>query len=557
MTPATPPSFAVSTAHPRPAALVVINPSGNRSKVLISSTPYQIGRQSENQLTLRDNRISRAHARIVYDNGYYIEDLGSRHGTFVNGERIEKRLLHSADRIEFGFDDCYKLLFLFDDDEIGRLLQQIQTGQPLGGSGATNLGKLRAMVEVARTLHNNFGASEVLASVVDAALTITNTSQGYLVLYNSEPGEQRRLEVRVARDASGRPMDQAVPSIGLDELRATLQQRRDFLAFSLPLPSTGGSAITVPLVRIRSGSAEETHIVSATSNIVGILFLEGSVADLSQGSAELLQTLALEASTVMENARLMEEERAKQRMEEELDIARQIQQSLLPSTLPSQGWFRAAGSSVPSHQVGGDYFDIREIAPDCWSTVVADVSGKGVSSAILASLLQGAFLAASPDPAAMPDLISRINRYVLERAKGEKYATIFYALLNSAGRLCWVNAGHCTPILVKPDGRWALLETNGLPVGMIEPAQFIVHQAQLERHDKIVLYSDGLTDAQNLDGQFFGSRRVREAVQRHAAGDCRQLHDHLAEEVGTFTEGGFAGDDITIVVLEYLPQTPA
>lgn len=540
----------MTAAQPRPAALVVINPSGNRNKVLISSTPFQMGRQSENQLTLRDNRISRAHARIVYDNGYYIEDLGSRHGTFVNGERVTRRVLRSSDRIEFGFEDSYKLLFLFDDDEIGRLLQQIQTGQSLV-TGGTNLSKLRAMVEVARTLQNSFATNEVLASVVDAALTITNTTRGYLILR-----ENGHLKIRVARDQTGRPIEGGGPQVPLDVLEAALNRRRDFLTVSVPLPD-GRTAVTVPLVRVRSGDAEETHLVSTGDNTVGLLFLEGGQLDLESGSGELLQTLALEASTVLENARLLDEEREKQRMDEELNIAKQIQQSLLPDTLPSEGWFRAAGSSIPSHQVGGDYFDIRHIAPDCWSTVVADVSGKGVSSAILASLLQGAFLSASPDPALMPDLIGRINHYVLERAKGEKYATILYALLNESGSLSWVNAGHCTPIVVKPDGRWGLLDTNGLPVGMIQAAQFVVHQIQIEPRDKIVFYSDGLTDAQNLDGQFFTSRRVRDVVQLNAALDCKQLHDKLLDAMRVFIDGGLASDDITVVVIEYLPQTPA
>jgi len=454
--------------------------------------------------------------------------------------------LRSSDRIEFGFEDSYKLLFLFDDDEIGRLLQQIQTGQSLV-AGGTNLSKLRAMVEVARTLQNSFATNEVLAAVVDAALTITNTTRGYLILR-----EDGHLKVRVSRDQSGRPIDMAGPKVGLDALEAALKSRRDFLTVSVPLPD-GQTALTVPLVRVRSGDAEETHVVSTGDNTVGMLFLEGGQVDLSHGSGELLQTLALEASTVLENARLLDEERTKQRMDEELAIARQIQQSLLPDTLPSEGWFRAAGSSIPSHQVGGDYYDIRMIDDDCWSTVVADVSGKGVSSAILASLLQGAFLSASSDPAQMPELISRINRYVLERAKGEKYATILYALMNSDGLLSWVNAGHCTPIVVKPDGRWGLLDTNGLPVGMIEAAQFSVHQLRLEPRDKIVFYSDGLTDAQNLDAQFFGSRRVRDVVQTHAASDCKQLLENLLEAVRSFTEGGFASDDITVVVLEYLP----
>ena len=382
----------MTPTQPRPAALVVINPSGNRTKVLIGATPFQMGRQSDNHLALRDNRISRAHARIVYDNGYHIEDLDSRHGTFVNGERVTRKMLRSSDRIEFGFEDSYKLLFLFDDDEIGRLLQQMQTGQSLV-AGGTNLSKLRAMVEVARTLQNSFAASEVLAAVVDAALTITNTTRGYLILR-----VDGHLKVRVARDQSGRQIENGAPKVGLETLESALASRREFLTVSVPLPD-GETALTVPLVRVRAGDAEETHVVSTGDNTVGMLFLEGGEIDLSHGSGELLQTLALEASTILENARLLEEERNKLRMDEELTIARQIQQSLLPDTLPSDGWFRAAGCSIPSHQVGGDYFDIRLIAPDCWSTVVADVSGKGVSSAILASLLQGAFLSASADPA--------------------------------------------------------------------------------------------------------------------------------------------------------------
>ena len=113
-------------------------------------------------------------------------------------------------------------------------------------------------------------------------------------------------------------------------------------------------------------------------------------------------------------------------MEDELKIARTIQQGLLPAALPSTGWFRAAGSSIPSTQVGGDYFDVRQVSPDVWAAVVADVSGKGVSSALLASLLQGSFLMASADPWHVESIMTRLNTFLLERTRGEKYATIFY-----------------------------------------------------------------------------------------------------------------------------------
>lgn len=536
---------------PRPAALVVVNPSGNRTRVTLHRTPFIIGRQADCDLVLRDNRVSRNHARIVVENGvYYIEDMGSRHGICINGETVVRQLLKSSDRIDFGFDDSYKLVFLYDDDELSRLLQQIQTGQAQVNGGA-NLSKLRAVVEVARTLHNSLAIEEVLAAVVDAAITITNTERGFLFL---RPRKDEPLEVKIARDNRGMPLDKAVqPSVTAAQVEASVKTRREFLTVNLTLAS-GDSAVAVPLVRARAENIEETQYLSRGEATAGVLVLEGGSPDLSQGSGELLQTLALEASTILENARLLEEERHKQRLQEQLEIARHIQQDMLPQSFPQDGWFRAMGSSIPSHTVGGDYFDLHRSADDYWTLVVADASGKGVGPAILASILQGAFLAAPPDPERMPELIARVNRYVCERAEGERYATLFYGLLHESGVFSWVNAGHCTPVVVKPDGRSALIDANGLPVGMIDGAQYTVQSASLDPGDKIVVYSDGLTDAQNLEGQFFGSRRVRRLIQDNALLDCRQLHDTLIESARAYTEGTFANDDITILVVEYMPH---
>ena len=216
--------------------------------------------------------------------------------------------------------------------------------------------------------------------------------------------------------------------------------------------------------------------------------------------------MALEASTILENARLLEEEREKQRIEEELKIAREIQQGLLPSELPSVGWFRVAGSSIASHQVGGDYFDVKQLGPDVWATVVADVSGKGVSSALLAALLQGAFLLACEDPDEIARMMSRINGFLNERTKGEKYATVFYCTIDRSGALHWANAAHPRPFLVRKHAEMTNLDTTGLPLGMLNIGQYEVRKMQLEPGDKIVIYSDGLSDSQNADGGFFDKK---------------------------------------------------
>jgi serine phosphatase RsbU (regulator of sigma subunit) len=372
----------------------------------------------------------------------------------------------------------------------------------------------------------------------------------------------------VARDQDGRqlpPEDLRVPT---SVIQRALHSRRDLLSMNFdPLAEQGvrpemsvaalelRSVVCIPLIQIRSGSSEETRMSTAAEATVGLLYLDSRVlpADLSAGNRELLQTLAMEASTILENARLMEEERGKVRMENELQVARGIQQGLLPASLPVDGWFRAAGSSQPSTQVGGDYFDVRRIRPDLWAAVVADVSGKGVSSALLAGLLQGVFLMASANPDDLEGMLSSLNWFLLERTHGEKYATIFYCTMNASGLLRYANAGHCAPFLVGLDGRLRKLHTSGMPVGMIEDVSVEAVEVQLTPGDKVVIYSDGLTETENAAAEFFGTEGLRACARDHFRSSAAELHDALLAAQDRFSEGGAVADDITVLVLEYAP----
>src|SRR3984885_4187497 len=146
----------------RAPALAVTNPSGNRSRMAIEPVPFLIGRQGENNLVLRDNRISRSHARISVANGeYVIEDLESRHGVFLNGQRVKRHVLQDGDRIDFGFPDSYRLAFTLKEDELNRVLGQMAAP---AGTGANNLSKLRSLVEVARALQSSLSTNDVLAA---------------------------------------------------------------------------------------------------------------------------------------------------------------------------------------------------------------------------------------------------------------------------------------------------------------------------------------------------------------------------------------------------------
>lgn len=548
---------------PRPATLVVINPSGNRTRVPVKQIPFNIGRHSENHLVLRDNRASRNHARIVYEsNEYYVEDLKSSHGVFVNGTRVSRQRLYAADKIEFGFPDSYNLIFTFEDDEIQKLLDQFSAPKT-ASAGAGNLAKLRALVEVARALQNSLSTDDVLSAVVDAALAITGFERGFLLLSSGEGG----MEIRFARDRHGSQISRSDLQVPVERIQQALHQRRELLSMTFNPHSAElshnqtldgedlRSVVCVPLVRVRTASTDETCLITSKSDTVGVIYLDSlqEAVDLSHGNRELLQTLALEASTILENARLLEEERIKHRMEEELSIAREIQSSLLPRSLPQGGWFRAAGASIPSHEVGGDCFDVRQISPSVYSAVVTDVSGKGVSSALLAALLQGSFLLATDDPAGIEQMMSRMNLFLHERTEGEKYATVFYCTVARTGTLRWANAGHCTPFLLRQNREMLSLQTTGMPLGMLEEAEFGVQTLQLEPGDKIVAYSDGLTEAQNRKGQFFEAKRMRDLIRDHADTGAAELHSAMMREVDAFTAGAAQMDDITALVLEYRP----
>lgn len=557
-----------SPAAESQGALVVIDPNGRRIRVQLFPFPFKMGRAPNNHLVLRDSRVSRNHAQIVHADGHCVlEDLGSRHGVWVNGKRLVKpKTLEGSERIEFGVPDGYQIHFTRSGEELQRLLNRPVPADTTGRMGSSNLEKLRAVLEVGRSLQSSFSTDDVLNTVLDAALAVTGAERGFLMLFD----EAHELQVRSARAGGGgglspRDLPQGDLRVPRRLIQQALESRRDLFSMSfdptaLDERSPGNtiadlelrSVVCVPLVRVNLSGSAATQMLSMARANAGVLYMDSrlTAVDLAGGNRELLQTLAIEASTILENARLIEEERARQHIEEELDVARHIQQSLTPRFLPQEGWFVVCGSSESSHQVGGDYYDVVAIGPDTWSLVVADVSGKGVSSALLASFLQGAFLGASCTTD-IPEVLSRINTFLSDRAEHGKYATMFYSKLDSEGRLTYANAGHCAPLLVRADGQIEKLEATSMPVGLVPEASFQLEHRDLAPGDRIVLYTDGVTEAQNDAGEFFGRKRLRAAVARAGGATCPELHAAIQKAVLDFTAGAEQADDLTLVVVEY------
>jgi phosphoserine phosphatase RsbU/P len=543
------------------AALLVIAPNGSRSKVVIEPVPFRVGRHEDCNLVLLDARTSRMHAQIIRDGAnYFVEDTGSRHGVYVNGRRIKRHLLENSDMIEFGVPDSYQVRFSLEGFDFTGLTDDKEPTTSSSVLAGANLGRLKAVLEIGRTLQTSYSLDDVLNSVLDAALATTGAERGFLFLSDGSS-----LAMRCARDCRCKNLPEESLKVSRTVLAQALKSRSELLSMTFRPGTSDGDmtqsiadlqlrgVVCVPLVRI-SSAPKQSDVAASASETTGVLYLDSRSAshDMAAGNRELLQSLAIEASIILENARLLEEERGKKKLEEELDIARGIQQGLLPRNLPQRGWLAATGSSTPSHQVGGDYYDVAQMDDGRWAALVVDVSGKGVSSALVASLLQGAFLTFGEGP--MDDKMRRINHLLTDRTEDGKYATIFYSLIEPSGIMRYINAGHCAPLLISRGEKVQYLETTGLPAGLIDEATFNVSEVRLNPGDRVVIYSDGVTDANNPAGEFFGRRRLRQTIEAYPDAYASELHQVLLQTLSKFTEGTPQSDDITLVVLQYQPD---
>jgi sigma-B regulation protein RsbU (phosphoserine phosphatase) len=185
---------------------------------------------------------------------------------------------------------------------------------------------------------------------------------------------------------------------------------------------------------------------------------------------------------------------------------------------------------------------------------VADVSGKGIPASLLASMLQGVFSATAGMDISLNQLGTRVNRYLCERTGDDRYATLFYGVLDPSGRLDYINAGHVSPLVRTTLGQVYTLASDNFPLGMFDFAEYHAGRAQLLPGDFMVIYSDGFSEAHNLRADMFGEAGLRDALINFTGRTAHELSDHIQESVRNFTGGASQADDMTLVVVHYRGQ---
>ena len=532
-----------------PEAMLEVHDSLGRRVIPLDKPAFTIGRRAGNDLHLMGSDVSRDHAEIAQAEGrFVVRDRGSRYGTFVNGAQVTEQPLAHGDRIQLGRAGDAELVFLVGD---GVASMERQPPSAVG-----DLRQVAALLEGLRALGSGRVLDEVLALVLDSAIAMTGAERGFIMLA-SESGE---LEMKLARARgrvtlpgtrfeTSRKIPEEVFATGEDKIVADLLDG-DLANVHMGTVALGiRHVLCTPLRLVRYVDRADA---SSEEKRIGVLYLDSREKGtlLSRATRTALETLAVEAAVAIENARLYRDSMEKARFEQELRIASQIQQALLPAPRRHAGFFDAMGASVPCREIGGDFFDYVELADGRFGFALGDVAGKGAPAALLTAMLQGIFAAqsfASVDP---NETMARINTTLIHRSLESRFATAFFGVLAPDGTLTYSNAGHNPPLLFGRNGI-RRLEEGGMILGMFDHVWYDQEQLQLERGDVIVVFSDGVSEAMSASGEEFGEERIRAVIGGDLAAGPDVMVERLFEAVRDFTRGAVQNDDVTALVVRY------
>ncbi|HEY0785685.1 MAG TPA: SpoIIE family protein phosphatase [Acidobacteriaceae bacterium] len=526
------------------AVRFVLRDGTHESAGTIAHSPFTVGRLPDRDIVLSHPYVSREHATIVQEpEGYYLLDHGSRHGTFVNGQRVTRARLGEKDRIHFGALDGPSLLFGVKPPGSGSTLHEIIGQIPAISASGTGLEKLRWFFESARKLNTYGAVDQILAVLLETTLQLTSVERGYVFLRHPDG----RLDLALGRGSAGETLlDDATISRSAIE-KATRTASEYIVTDTLSEAAAPSESIVIHNIRTviciplrnrrRTPGAPE-------GEILGVLYLDSrlTIGSLTEVDSDLLRTIATEAAALVDNAQLAVAEENERRYREELNIAAEIQQGLMAVKLPTLDYAAVAARSIPCKQVGGDFYDVVADGQSL-SVVVADVSGKGISAAILASTLQGMIYSQLLTSQPLSRIAEVANRYICVK-NVHKYATMAILRLYPDGAFEYINCGHVQP-LVCSGGHSSPLTASNLPVGLIPETLFASAHGRLSAGSRVVIATDGVTEAENFAGEFFGDERLRNSLHHCATLDL--IYEHMKAFCGAVA----ANDDCTMLEVVY------
>lgn len=546
--------------------LKVVKSTGEERVVTLDIQRFTIGRSGENSLQTNDASVSRYHAEILQQNGQFVlVDKDSKCGTYINGQRIHNQVLKHQDRIQLGNET--QLIFLTHEDATTQAPAHYESSSvllSLHGLGGADLRNVSRLLETARAFSSgSLELGEVLDLVLDTAIEVTSAERAFVVLKDAD-GQPRFQRAR-GKDKQPLPEEafqisrtvlKQVMDSGERVLLSDVQGPKNFAASESILNLELRTIFCLPLRRFEI--LDSSMAGDKTQEIIGALYLDSKKATeiFSKISQGILDSLAADATQVIENARLLKEAKEKERLEMELATAHEIQSILLPRIGGQYMYFEACAQNIPSRHISGDYYDLIRFPDGNHGFVIADVSGKGVSAAILCSMVQGILYAEALREGSLAECLSRVNKYLVQRTRSNRFVTLFIGVLDPAGEFRFINAGHNAPIVVHGDGSIEELEGTSVILGAFDFAIYQEQMFNLREGDLICLYTDGVTEAKDRSGNLLGEDRLRQILSTSYDDSPQHIVEKIFNVVREHSSGVPQSDDVSVFVLRYKVSGP-
>jgi len=549
--------------QPEPRELVVRNIDGKTTTIPLDRDRITLGRSSANELSYPDDAgLSRQHMALTRVNGkWQVEDLGSKNGTVVNGARIEGAVpFRQGDRISAGhltieFADSPEsaaadtVVFVEHSESFSTTSTTVvanldavlgpQVEDPNKTHVMQGSPQMRALIRAGRELAGHRPLDELFQVIMDLSVEAVYAGRGLLMTLEGD-----QLKVRVARGEGFK-----ISSTVRDRV---IQSKESLLVRDAQLDQTFKEHVSIVEHQVRSMMAVP---LQTNDRVIGLIYVDSPhlVREFTREDLNLLTVMANVAAIRIEHARLNEIEEAERAMAKEMEQAALIQNALLPAAPPTVEGLDIAGKTIPCRTVGGDYFDYITFPDGRVGMLVGDVAGKGLPASLLMSSLQARVHVLFEEADNLAHKIGRLNKAVCAKCPDNRFITFFMTVVDPAtGALVYTNAGHNPPLLVRASSALEALPGGGTILGILPMASYQEERAWMEPGDVLVLYSDGVTEAVNPDGEDFGEQRLGELVASVRNRTAGEIVEAIDSAVTSFTQGAPATDDITVVVARRL-----
>jgi serine phosphatase RsbU (regulator of sigma subunit) len=408
-----------------------------------------------------------------------------------------------------------------------------------------NLERLQFIVEASKVFNSTLDLSELLGKILDLAKTLTQAERGTLFLVDEKTKEiwsliAQGMEKQEIRLPLGRGIAGHVALTG--EI--------------VNIPNAYADARFDPEVDKRTGFRTHNILTLPIRNKAGkivaaLQLLNKEAGSFTDEDTEALLTLSGQMAMSLENAQLHRDLLEKERLEREMALARGIQRSLLPETTPLIPGFDIAVLNEPCFEVGGDYYDFLTLGPHTLLVVIADVEGKGISSAMVMSNLQATLRALVLHLHALNDIAESVNKMILHDTRGQKYMTMFMGLIDTRRKsIHYINCGHVPPVIIRPGSEPIQLTEGGMVIGLFEGIEFERGHVKFQPGDILVLCTDGITESMDARDEEFGLERLVASVGKVAERKAKEIVLQVCDDVTEYSKGGTHIDDKVMLAIK-------